>query len=79
MATARGCSSASSFSVRVAEEVLPPETRDVVRRQRQLLRRAAELCLDPIAEEDDSSSSSISSSCTGAVASRRQSGFRIIN
>ncbi|KAG8074525.1 hypothetical protein GUJ93_ZPchr0006g41611 [Zizania palustris] len=36
-----------------AEEVPPPETLDVVRRQRQLLRRAAALCLDPIAEETD--------------------------
>uniref|UniRef100_K3Y4C4 Uncharacterized protein n=1 Tax=Setaria italica TaxID=4555 RepID=K3Y4C4_SETIT len=36
-----------------ADEPAPPETLDVVRRQRQLLRRAAALCLDPIAEEAD--------------------------
>lgn len=36
-----------------AQEVPPPETLDVVRRQRQLLRRAADLCLHPIAEEED--------------------------
>jgi hypothetical protein len=37
----------------IADEPAPPETLDVVRRQRQLLRRAAALCLDPIAEETD--------------------------
>lgn len=36
-----------------ADEPAPPETLDVVRGQRQLLRRAAALCLDPIAEETD--------------------------
>jgi hypothetical protein len=40
-------------AARIADEPAPPETLDVVRRQRQLLHRArvAALCLDPIAEE----------------------------
>ncbi|OEL26147.1 DNA-binding protein RHL1 [Dichanthelium oligosanthes] len=51
MAAARivACTAAARF----ANEPAPPETLDVVRRQRQLLRRAAALCLDPIAEETD--------------------------
>ena len=42
---------AAARIVALADEPAPPETADVVRRQRQLLRRAAALCLDPIAEE----------------------------
>ncbi|KAL5199548.1 hypothetical protein ABZP36_020751 [Zizania latifolia] len=51
MAASRAACTAVRFVF--AEEVPPPETLDVVRRQRQLLRRAASLCLDPIAEETD--------------------------
>ncbi|CAD6338168.1 unnamed protein product [Miscanthus lutarioriparius] len=46
-------SSRTAFAFALADEPAPPETLDVVRRQRQLLRRAAALCLDPIAEETD--------------------------
>ncbi|KAF0931408.1 hypothetical protein E2562_004539 [Oryza meyeriana var. granulata] len=49
-ATARAC---NAVRFAFAEEVAPPETPDVVRRQQQLLRRAAARCLDPIAEETD--------------------------
>ncbi|RLN13324.1 hypothetical protein C2845_PM09G24750 [Panicum miliaceum] len=47
-----------------ADEPALPEMLDVVRRQRQLLRRAAALCLDPIAEEtgDDTDATCVSSS-----------------
>ena len=38
---------AAARIVALADEPAPPETADVVRRQRQLLRRAAALCLDP--------------------------------
>ncbi|KAL6603363.1 hypothetical protein ACP70R_043724 [Stipagrostis hirtigluma subsp. patula] len=51
MAAARIASTAVRAAF--ADEPAPPETLDVVRRQRQLLRRAAALCLDPIAEEAD--------------------------
>uniref|UniRef100_A0A0A9F732 Uncharacterized protein n=1 Tax=Arundo donax TaxID=35708 RepID=A0A0A9F732_ARUDO len=51
MAAARVACTAARFAF--ADEPAPPETLDVVRRQRQLLRRAAALCLDPIAEETD--------------------------
>ncbi|CAN6181664.1 unnamed protein product [Urochloa humidicola] len=37
----------------LADDPAPPVTLDVVRRQRQLLRRATALCLEPIAEEAD--------------------------
>ena len=43
-----------------ADEAAPPETLHVVRLQRLRLRRAAEGCLDPIAEEDDYAGSSSS-------------------
>ena len=36
-----------------ADEAAPPETLHVVRLQRLRLRRAAEGCLDPIAEEEE--------------------------
>jgi hypothetical protein len=54
----------------IADEPAPPETLDVVRRQRQLLRRAAALCLDPIAEEaDDMDATRTTSTCvSGATA-----------
>jgi hypothetical protein len=54
----------------IADEPAPPETLDVVRRQRQLLRRAAALCLDPIAEEtDDMDATRSTSTCvSGATA-----------
>lgn len=51
MAAARAC---SAVRFAFAEEAPPPETLDVVRRQRQMLRRAAAACqLDPISEETD--------------------------
>lgn len=43
-----------------ADEAAPPETLHVVQLQRLRLRRAAEGCLDPIAEEEDFAGSSSS-------------------
>jgi hypothetical protein len=54
-------SARTAFAFALADEPAPPETLDVVRRQRQLLRRAAALCLDPIAEEADDGADSASS------------------
>uniref|UniRef100_J3MG08 Uncharacterized protein n=1 Tax=Oryza brachyantha TaxID=4533 RepID=J3MG08_ORYBR len=51
MAAARACNGAVRCFAFAEEVAPPPETPDVVRRQRQLLRRAASRCLDPIAEE----------------------------
>lgn len=55
MAAARiaACNTAARTDLAFADEPAPPETLDVVRRQRQLLRRAAALCLDPIAEGEE--------------------------
>ncbi|KAF0902206.1 hypothetical protein E2562_014446 [Oryza meyeriana var. granulata] len=81
MATARAC---TAVRVAFSEEVPPPETLDVVRRQRQLLRQAAELCLDPIAEEetnehDDVQALSSTTISGDGPASRRQACLRFIN
>ncbi|NP_001351239.1 uncharacterized protein LOC103629542 [Zea mays] len=55
MAAARiaACTTSARTALALADDPAPPDTLDVVRRQRQLLRRAAALCLDPIAEESD--------------------------
>jgi len=63
-------SSRTFFAFALADEPAPPETLDVVRRQRQLLRRAAALCLDPIAEETDGG---VDSSASSDGQSRSQS------
>ncbi|KAL6873980.1 hypothetical protein ACP4OV_014062 [Aristida adscensionis] len=58
-----------------ADEPAPLGTLDVVRRQRQLLRRAAALCLDPIAEEaDDLLDAAADGPCFGARSSCVSSG-----
>jgi hypothetical protein len=54
-------SARTAFAFALADEPAPPGTLDVVRRQRQLMRRAAALCLDPIAEETDGGADSASS------------------
>ena len=63
-------SSRTAFAFALADEPAPPETLDVVCRQRQLLRRAAALCLDPIAEETDGG---VDSSASSDGRSRSQS------